>query len=267
MASEEEEACMNTQVPKPDINDSPERWEKYWKVQGQPWRTEPEIDMNRQEELPQRRAIVPNIEKGIYPFKDMKLNRADVEWLLATHESGRGPVDCKDENQRERIGLDVRGANLQEVELSNLPLTRLRAGLNENEWHKASARQIRVASVSFQGANLSGTHLEEANLGRVHLEGSDLFKAHLDGADLRSAFFDATSTLRDATFGDAHRFVSLADIRWGGVNLAVVKWQQEKRAKTLILGDEHKARRHKISEVCLSRTTTTTICLPTARKA
>lgn len=234
-------------LQRPTTNDQ-EAWKAYWKAQGQSWRTEPEIDAERQKYLTERRAIVPAIEQGIYSFGGIKLNRADVEWLLATHENGRGPVDWNDENQRERMGLDVRGVDLQEVDLSNLPLARLRAGLNEKEWHKASAQQIRAASVSFREANLSGTHLEEAELGRVHLEGGDLFKAHLDGADLRSAFFDATSTLRDATLGEAHRFVSVADIRWGGVNLAVVKWPQEKRAKTLILGDEHKARRHKTSE-------------------
>src|SRR5947209_784466 len=81
----------------------------YWKAQGQPWRTEPEIDIERQKYLASRRLIPPNIEQGIYPFKNVKLNRADVEWLLSTHESGglQGPVDCSDERQREREGLDL----------------------------------------------------------------------------------------------------------------------------------------------------------------
>ncbi len=51
-------------------------------VQGQLLRTEPEIDATRQEELLRRRTLVPDIEKGIYPFKGEKLSRADVEWLL-----------------------------------------------------------------------------------------------------------------------------------------------------------------------------------------
>ena len=97
-------------VQHPSTGDA-EAWQAYWKAQGQPWRTEPEIDKKRQEELTQRRAIVPDIEKGIYPFKDVKLSRADVEWLLATHEDGRGPIDWSDENQRERLGLDLRGGN------------------------------------------------------------------------------------------------------------------------------------------------------------
>src|SRR5713101_7347491 len=103
-------------------NEDTETWRAYWKTQGQPWRTEPEIDAERQKYLAERRSITPDIEQGIYPFKDIKLSRADVEWLLATHENGRGPVDWKDERQRERDGLDLGGANLCFVDLSNLPL-------------------------------------------------------------------------------------------------------------------------------------------------
>ena len=83
------------------ISDDPEAWKTYWKAQGCRWRTEPEIDAQRQMYLAERRNIVPGIEKGIYPFKDVepKLTRADVEWLLATHENNRGPVDWNDESQ------------------------------------------------------------------------------------------------------------------------------------------------------------------------
>jgi hypothetical protein len=45
-------------------------WDEYWtKEQNQPWRTEPEIDEERQRYLAERRAIQPDIEKGIYPIK------------------------------------------------------------------------------------------------------------------------------------------------------------------------------------------------------
>src|SRR5438552_18969585 len=64
-------------------NDDTEAWKEYWKAKGQPWRTEPEVDLERQAFLTERRSITPDIEKGIYPFKDIKLSRADVEWLLA----------------------------------------------------------------------------------------------------------------------------------------------------------------------------------------
>src|SRR6266699_2552248 len=129
----EQDSKQATTLPRSTNNDK-EAWRVYWKTQGQPWRTEPEIDAERQKYLEERRKVVPDIIQGIYPFKDIKLNRADVEWLLTTHENGRGPVDWSDEYQRERKGLDLRGADLREVNLSILPLARLLGGLAEHEW-------------------------------------------------------------------------------------------------------------------------------------
>src|SRR5262245_56434164 len=107
-------------------------WNEYWtKEHNQPWRTELAIDAVRQRYLAERRAIWPDVERGIYPFRDesggVKLTRADVEWLLAAHESGgmTGPVDWSDEKQRARDGLDLRGADLAGLPLDRLPLARL----------------------------------------------------------------------------------------------------------------------------------------------
>lgn len=123
-----------TTVPQRPASDDKEVWKAYWKQQEQPWRTEPEIDAERQRTLSDCRAITPDIEKSIYPFKDVeqkleKLTRADIEWLLATHENGRGPVDWSVAGQKEREGLDLRGADLQGIDLSDLPLSCLRGGL------------------------------------------------------------------------------------------------------------------------------------------
>lgn len=46
-------------------SDDKEAWKTYWKKQGQPWRTEPEIDQERQEFLNKCRTTTPNIEQGI----------------------------------------------------------------------------------------------------------------------------------------------------------------------------------------------------------
>src|SRR5258708_3659489 len=153
---------------------SPEEWRQHWQSQSQPWRTEPEIDAKRQEELSKRRAIVPDIEKGIYPFKGMKLSRADVEWLLATHENGRGPVDWGDETQRGREGLDLRGADLNHTDLRNLPLSCLRGGLNKKDWEETTVEQSSMAGVCLEGADLRKAHLEKAILSRAHLERASL---------------------------------------------------------------------------------------------
>src|SRR2546430_11354016 len=74
-----EQAKQHVQPPRrPTVRDR-DAWHTYWDALDQPWRTEPEIDPNRQAELAQYRTITPDIEKGIYPFKDTKLSRADVE--------------------------------------------------------------------------------------------------------------------------------------------------------------------------------------------
>ena len=89
---------------------------------------------------------MPNIGQHVYPFKNISLSRADVEWLLATHENGRGPVDWSDERQRERKGLDLRGANLYGVNLSNLPLACMQGGLSTTDIY--SQKEIDLACKS-----------------------------------------------------------------------------------------------------------------------
>jgi len=250
---------------------SPEEWHAHWQAKGFPWRTEPEIDVKRQEELSKRRAIVPDIEKGIYPFKGMKLSRADVEWLLATHENGRGPVNWIDEHEHERKGLDLRGANLRQVDLSLLPLARLRSGLAWDEHNDHTTdEQYSMAAVHLEGARLYGAHLEGvrlnsaylegADLGYAHLERADLIKIHLEGANLKGAFLteadlsygyltraDLSKTrlgggyMKSVMLSDEKRVgPRLVDIRWGDINLAVVNWTQMD-----ILGEEHEARQTK----------------------
>src|ERR1700730_16090858 len=76
--------------------------EDHWKQQGQPWRTEPEIDADRQQYLEARRHKVFEERKWILPLKDVSLSRADIEWLLATHENGQGPIFWNELGQRER---------------------------------------------------------------------------------------------------------------------------------------------------------------------
>ncbi len=247
------------------------------------WRTEPEIDTKRQKFLTERLAIIPDIQRGIYPFKDVKLTRADIEWLLITHEGGHGPVDWSDVQQKSRIGLDLRGADLRRIDLRNLPLARMRSGLTRDEWNLTTLEQRYMAGVHLQGANLSeahlegavlqgahldgttlrGTHLEEANLYRAYLndaylrgahleeaklrgarmEGAYLPEAHLQGADLRNAFFDNASNLERIT---------LSKEKPGCALLADVQWGSVNLSvvnwlQIKMMGDEYKARQREIS--------------------
>ncbi len=89
----------------------------------------------------------------------MKLSRADVEWLLATHENGRGPVDWSDESQREREGLYLRGAFLHETSLRELPLARMCAGEDFGNWFEEVQRHQQVEG-HLEGVDLSFAHLE-----------------------------------------------------------------------------------------------------------
>lgn len=279
-ASRQTQVALSLQ--RPPLNDC-YAWRAHWKAQKQPWRTEPEIDPQRQKELNQCRAITPNIEKGIYPFKGMKLSRADVEWLLATHEDGRGPVNWSDESQREREGLDLRGAYLRSIDLNHLPLARVQCGLATRDWWDANEEQREDAGAHLQEANLDWAHLEGANLRWTHLEGASLYgaylqesrlraaklsgailqRAHLEGASLvrthlggqttpkylppakiNAAFFDMMTNLDRIILGDEqHGVISLADISWGDVNLAVVDWSPIR-----VLGDENVARQSRLPD-------------------
>jgi hypothetical protein len=221
-------------------NDDKEGWEVYWKAQGQPWRWEPEIDSERQKYLAERRSIMPDIKQGIYPFKDIRLNRADVEWLLATHEKGRGPDNWGDESQRERDGLDLRGADVSQEDLRGLPLARMYGALATSEWENATEEQRNMAVVCMKGADLRKAQLQGADLRGAQLQGAHLRWAQLQGADLRRVQLDGVylkeATLSDEQYGPA----LLADVRWGEINLAVVDWMPVK-----MLGDERRAHQTK----------------------
>jgi Pentapeptide repeats (8 copies) len=236
-------------------------WPGYWTAQGMPWRTEPEIDEQRQAYLAERRTVASDIERGIYPFRDVngsiELTRADGEWLLATHESGgmRGPVDWSDEKQRRRTGLDLRGADLRGIDLSHLPLARLRGGPTADEWRSVSLPKSQLGALRLDRADLYGTQLQGASLREAEmqgvvlweaemqgaysrdaqLQGAYLYAAQLQGADLRGARLDSATVLTAITLDEETR---LADVLWNGAPLQRVRWEQ-----TSMLGDESEARR------------------------
>ena len=180
----EQDRRQASSLQSPPTSDS-EAWKVYWEAQGQSWRSQPEIDGERQKHLTERRSVKPDIEQGIYPFKDIKLNRADVEWLLATHENKRGPIHWSDESQRNRAGVDLRGADLSQADLSGLPLACMRGGLHV--LLTATEEQRNMAAVCLERANLRGAQLQEAGLQWAQLQGADLVWAQLQGAHMRWA--------------------------------------------------------------------------------
>src|SRR5258707_14039578 len=70
-------------------------WPEYWQAQGMPWRTEPEVDGERQHFLDARRSVTPDIERGLYPFRDehggTTLTGAHVGGRRATPRGGGRP--------------------------------------------------------------------------------------------------------------------------------------------------------------------------------
>jgi uncharacterized protein YjbI with pentapeptide repeats len=164
---------------RPTSNDR-EAWKSYWGMSGQPWRWEPEIDQERQHYLSECLTIELDITQGRYPFTNVKLTRADIEWLLAQH---------KEHSQDKQKGLDLRGANLRRANLSHLPLTGLRAGIDwDDSIDAASTTQVvEAASAHFEGASLDWTQLEDACLDGAHFEGASLYEAYLQNATLSFA--------------------------------------------------------------------------------
>jgi hypothetical protein len=245
-----------------------EGWQRYWAEHGWTWRREPEIALTRQKELIQRLAIPVDMKQGIYPFGGITLTRADIEWLLATHNAGQGPVDWDDASQRAREGLDLRGAVVSEgTDLTWLPLACLRGGLLPGEWEGLTEEQrahtllclkrVNLSYAHLEGADLRAAHLERAHLIEAHLEGADLGDAHLEGAnllwvylegaDLEGAHLERTNLrgasltsvdLTGATLANATGVgPSLVDIKWGETHLSVVDWSHVQT-----LGDEYHAR-------------------------
>jgi hypothetical protein len=207
------------------------------------------VDPERQAYLAQRLTVVSDINKGIYPFKDIHLTRADVEWLLATHE--QGPVNWNDERQRERQGLDLRGTYLNDIDLQDLPLARLQGGIAGHEWTAARPAQRLMAAIHLERADLTYAHLEGsilthaclqgAKLSGAHLESVDAFGANFGGptpANLRGVYFDMSTKLDQATISNDQQIgIRLLDIHWENVHLTGLDWSS---VRTLYC--EHRAK-------------------------
>lgn len=217
---------MDADVARPTSEDDRDGWKAYWTAQGMAWRTEPEIDTERQQFLAARRALTLDLHQGIYPFRDVtgpiRLSRGDIEWLLATHESSgvRGPVEWADVSQRGRKGIDLRGGDLRGVFLRTLPLARTIGGWLLDEEPNATPEQLESAAVHLEGADfrggfehqthlegarLTGAHLEKANLYRARLEGAGLDYTHLQGSDLSRAHLEFASLAQARLAGQPHR--------------------------------------------------------------
>ena len=175
-------------------------WHAYWQAQAQPWRTEPEIDIERQQYLDEHLTIKER-EWERYPFKDIILDRADVEWLLANYNDERRFTGQSYQLLQKRNGLDLRGADLRKVDLHDLPLKGVdlyNAHLEETDLREVHLERANLSAAYLQDAYLYNAHLEDAYLSEAQLNRADLRAAHLEGADLSEA------CLERADLSEAH---------------------------------------------------------------
>ena len=186
-------------LQRPNTDDD-RAWHAYWQAQDQPWRTQPEIDIERQQYLDEH-LTVKEREWERYPFKDIVLDRADVEWLLANYNNGRGLAEQGYLPLQRRNGLDLRGANLCKVDLHSLPLEGAdlyNAHLEGTDLREVHLERANLSEAYLQDAYLYNAHLEDAYLSQAQLNGADLRAAHLEGADLGEA------DLERANLSEAH---------------------------------------------------------------
>jgi Pentapeptide repeats (8 copies) len=182
-------------------------WRTYWDRKGTWWREERLITKERRDWLMERLC------SGEQPFKDLWLERADIEWLLVADGVGQHKQEPSDipwllngvlseEHERQRAaltwlvihgppelerepsvgkvlvntGLNLRGALVREgTNLKGLPLI------------GAQFQNADLSGVQLQGASLWRAQLQEAHLEGANLQGAGLEEAHLQCAKLERA--------------------------------------------------------------------------------
>jgi uncharacterized protein YjbI with pentapeptide repeats len=195
-----------------------------------PWRTEPEVDAQRQRFLSDCRTRRPPWQADGSPFGGIRLARADIEWLLATHEDQGvvGPVVqnwvdevpaslCEAGGEGEdELGAPLAGADLQSVAM-DLLLRGMQWASGQHEAPKQGGEeggeddpQVIRWGLDLRGAQLEGEDLSALPLDstwggldgdwwdRATTEQRDAAALHLEGADLHDVW------LRQACLRRAH---------------------------------------------------------------
>jgi uncharacterized protein YjbI with pentapeptide repeats len=182
----------------------------------------------------------------LFNLASLHLERADLQGANL-ERANLGRVYLEDANLE---GARLTGANLAEAKLSHVNFEH--AQLDRADLSLADLERANLNQTLLRGANLWGAKLEHARLREAQLDEADLTAAHLEGAALHEAslahanlsevWLDAGTVLTDVKLGVAGRdSVRVADVRWGGVNLAVVDWSPLIEPVTQ-LGDEREAR-------------------------
>ncbi|HEV2461522.1 MAG TPA: pentapeptide repeat-containing protein, partial [Ktedonobacterales bacterium] len=197
--------------------DGYDSWNAYGRTRRMPWRTEPEIDDQRQTFLAERLAVKPDTEQGIYPFRDeqgsIRLTRADVESLVATSTSH--DVYDSDGMAWHDFADTIGSAILRRYVASpRAALALPRVAIEFARWRKQQLARG-SSDVQQQGLDLRGAHMKGEQLGGLPLARMrgglnlqeraglspmqvELAAIHLEGAELSRADF------RQAVLANAH---------------------------------------------------------------
>jgi uncharacterized protein YjbI with pentapeptide repeats len=180
------------------------------------------------------------LREGVEAWNKWRAENQDVQINLYGADLWSDLLDGADPFEAILRGVNLSGVNLDGALLVGAHLGS--ANLSGANLSSATLLDAKLSGAHLDGTNLSGTdldgaHLDGADLRGANLDGADLRGANLSGANLDGAFFDTRTTLNNVTFSDKGvNSVSVADVHWGGVNLAVVDWEPVQK-----LGEEYQA--------------------------
>jgi uncharacterized protein YjbI with pentapeptide repeats len=158
------------------------------------------VDAERESFLLNCLSVEADLSQRLFPFKGVRLERRDIEWLIAFQQGTVSQTEVPGSPRQASGFVDLRGADLRDVDLSRLNLKGMLGGLSDRERFAASQDIEEAASVDLRGATLfltdldgaqlAGARLDEAYMASARLQGACLASANLTRADLRSAHLE-----------------------------------------------------------------------------
>lgn len=208
----------------------------------------------RRANLSDARLACAECEEAV--FEDAILERASLEGAgLMGANLRRARMAFANLDGASMPNANLEGADLLEARLQNVYLgaaslagaNLMGAHLERSSFLWGRLQDVQLAGsflkdaalwrAQLQRANLAGAILDDVDLTEAHLEGANLAGARLLGTNLTRATLDNETSLERIVVGTGPRGLTLADVRWNGVNMAVFDWTPMRR-----LADESGAR-------------------------
>jgi uncharacterized protein YjbI with pentapeptide repeats len=243
--AQEEAKRERERAPEAELEREP-GWKRTERISGNRWwKTELDIPVQRQEEL--KKALRDADSAYGAPFRDIKLRRPDIVWLLRNEENILDSLpDSEKQASIDQTRLNLREADLHELNLSDLPLAKsllIDANLKDSYLFRVDLERAELSR-----ANLEGANLEEAILRSASAKEAKLEDARMSGTDMRNAYFEsahfdkaflAEADMRGATLESAHfDDASLDSAKLGGAVLKGAFFNEGTSLKSVWLTDE-----------------------------